>query len=232
MTNRLFKIIIEELYTTSFDEKVFNQVLELTSSHLKEVQTLPPYKKFSDTFDKLIKPHITSYSEEVTLLGSVNFSEFKSLIEKFRKETVINALFYGHVKTNSLEEIKLDLVKATFKYNSDTERSQILSNFDSVYKIDSPVVYRTNNDLKTEKNHFTANYFQLGVRDIRNYIVSSLLELTWGKEFYNVLRTTKQYGYVVNERKIVQDNVMVQNYFNKVLSNHCARNETNTRFHR
>ena len=44
--------------------------MELTYKQLKEYQTLPPYKKYHDYFDKMIKPNVTLYTEElpVTIL--------------------------------------------------------------------------------------------------------------------------------------------------------------------
>jgi secreted Zn-dependent insulinase-like peptidase len=132
------------------------------------------------------------------------------------------------VKTHSLETIKNDLTKASYKYGSDTNMPQILSNFNSVYKIDSPVVYRVNNDLKKEQNHFIANFYQIGVRDIRSHILTSLLELSWGKSIYHELRTVKQYGYIVNGKKSIYDNIMVIELIDIVLQNYCTRHKENT----
>ena len=41
------------------------------------------------------------------------------------------------------------------------------------------------------------------------HLITSLLELSWGKTFYHELRTVKQYGYIVNGSKRIIDNVMV-----------------------
>lgn len=47
---------------------MFNQIVELTSKNLNEYQTLPPYKKFYTYFEKMIKPNITIYSEEIPVI--------------------------------------------------------------------------------------------------------------------------------------------------------------------
>lgn len=91
-----------------------------------------------------------------------------------------------------------------------TKSRHVLENFNKVYGIDGSYTYRFNNDLKTELNHFTSNFYQIGVRDVRTYLTTSLLELVWGKTFYHELRTVKQYGYIVNGGKRVYDNIMVK----------------------
>jgi hypothetical protein len=56
---------VDQFYNAEFKEKDFNQIFELTSNYLKEYQTLPPYKKYYAIFDKMIKPKISTYNDEI-----------------------------------------------------------------------------------------------------------------------------------------------------------------------
>jgi len=122
-------------------------------------------------------------------------------------------LFYGHVKTHSLESIKNDLLNNIKSSNHQGNSKTLVNRFNKVYKLESSYLYRFNNKLQSELNHFIANFYQIGVRDIRNHLITSLLELSWGKTFYYELRTVKQYGYIVNGGKRIFDNIMVYNIF-------------------
>ena len=141
------------------------------------------------------------------MLIKITFEEFNKSISEIKKELFINALFYGNVKADNLNIIKNNLVINTQMTSSN---QTLLDKFTSVYKIPSSYVYRFNNDLKTELNHFIANYYQIGLRDVKQHLITSLLELTWGNTFYHQLRTVKQYGYIVYGGKSIMDNVMVK----------------------
>jgi secreted Zn-dependent insulinase-like peptidase len=70
------------------------------------------------------------------------------------------------------------------------------------------LVYRIKNDLRKEVNHLIANYYQIGLKDIKSSLITSILELTWGNSFFHELRTKSQLGYVVSGGKRIINNVM------------------------
>jgi secreted Zn-dependent insulinase-like peptidase len=120
---------------------------------------------------------------------------------------IINSLLYGNVKNYSINFIK-DLI---FNYTSNSKSSLTFEQqdqFNRVYNVSNMLVYRIRNDLGKEVNHFIANYYQIGLKDTKSSLITSILELTWGNSFFHELRTKSQLGYVVSGGKRIINNVM------------------------
>lgn len=99
---------------------------------------------------------------------------------------------------------------------------------DRIRNLNGSYSFRITNDLKTELNNVIVNYFQIGKRDYKTTLVSSILEMFIGNLYYYKLRTTKQLGYIVHAGKHIEQNVIVI-LFKKVLPLSCSKQENDTR---
>jgi secreted Zn-dependent insulinase-like peptidase len=79
----------------------------------------------------------------------------------------------------------------------------------SVRNIQNSVIYRIKNSFDKEINHLVANYYQVGYRSVKNSILSYLVDLTWGSNFYYELRTVRQLGYIVRSGLRRINNILV-----------------------
>ena len=153
------------------------------------------------------------------MIKSISYTDFVSSLNIFRSNVLIESLFYGNVKLKSLNLMRDNLVhfanifRNTSEIKINIERSRSLlkdqDQFHRVFDISDLLVYRINNEFKQEVNHFIANYYQIGVKDIKLSLISTILELSWGNIFYHQLRTKSQLGYIVSGGKTIIDNIMV-----------------------
>ena len=144
------------------------------------------------------------------MIKSISYTDFVSSLNIFRSNVLIESLFYGNVKLKSLNLMRDNLVHFANIFRNTSETSLSLKDqdqFHRVFDISDLLVYRINNEFKQEVNHFIANYYQIGVKDIK--LISTILELSWGNIFYHQLRTKSQLGYIVSGGKTIIDNIMV-----------------------
>jgi secreted Zn-dependent insulinase-like peptidase len=200
--NKIFDTILESTY----DVNSFNQVLEISLNSLKESENAQPYLKAKALFTKMIKRNMFIYTDLLTVVGSLNYNIFTSLMNNFKSEMILTSLFYGNIETSTLERIKTLLVSripisSNLKFDVDNlhEQKEITGSF----------IFRTTNDLQSELNGIIENFYQIGYRDLRRSIATSVMELCWGNLFYYQLRTMQQLGYIVASTKNVYDSVMV-----------------------
>jgi len=200
--NRIFDTILE----SNYDVNSFNQVLEISLNSLKESENAQPYLKAKALFTKMIKRNMFIYTDLLTVIGGLNYNIFISLINNFKREMILTSLFYGNIETSTLEKIKALLV---FKIPINANLKFDVENLHEQKEITGSFIFRTTNDLQSELNGIIENFYQIGYRDLRRSIATSVMELCWGNLFYYQLRTMQQLGYIVASTKNVYDSVMV-----------------------
>jgi len=202
VTQIIIDKIMNNLLTTVIDPNTFNQVLEITFNSLKDAENAQPYQKAKALFTKMIKENIFIYTDLLQIIGSVNYQQFSKSIGEFTKNIYIVSLFYGNIDSKTIDKININ-----FEKHMDSNRSNKNNNqfqIESLHKereITGSFIYRTVNDLQSEVNHLIENYYQIGVRDLRRSLSTSIIELCWGNLFYYQLRTMQQLGYIVASTK-------------------------------
>ena len=81
-------------------------------------------------------------------------------------------------------------------------------------KIVGSTIFQYNNDLHNDPNHVIKNYYQIGIRDYKNFSIFQILDLCWGRLFFYELRTIRQLGYIVWANTNIIDNIMVTTFYN------------------
>jgi secreted Zn-dependent insulinase-like peptidase len=155
----------------------------------------------------MIKSNVYIYTDMLGIIGSLTFSSFTSNTNAFIKEVIVTALFYGNVEASSVEKIKNSILSRI------PPNPRLIFNpeaFHAHRDVSGSFIYRTTNDLQTEPNGIIENFYQIGLRDLRQSLSTSIIELCWGNLFYYELRTMQQLGYIVASTKNLYDSVMVR----------------------
>ena len=134
------------------------------------------------------------------------------MVTEIKKDIFSVGFFYGDVDEHHLKSIKNSLINHMNKTITNSQTVKIETQIDrllSVRNIESSTIYRIKNSFESEINHFVGNIFQVGYKTPRNFLLSSLLDLTWGSTFYYELRTVKQLGYIVDSGIFRINSIMV-----------------------
>ena len=209
-SDMLLKISKElfEVFYKAQTEASFNQSIETTKEKLLEMANDSPYKKAQRGFKKLVKPTFFSDEELLQEIDLVNFKSYVGNYETIKQELKFTILVHGY-----LEEGEFDKIETLFKSHlSSPSLKPSLIPETSLYKkqhvITGSTIYRTTNNLKSELNHGINNYYQVGLKQPKESLTMSLIQLAYGNTYYNELRTNQQLGYVVFAEKSIIDNIM------------------------
>ena len=207
VTETILDRILVTFLETKYNVNSFNQVLEMSLNSLKESENSQPYQKAKALFTKMIKENVYIYTDMLAIIGSLNYQVFTSSMNSFKKDLILTSLFYGNIESSSVEKIKSNLL---MKISPNPSLSFNVEKFQSHREITGSFIYRTTNDLQSELNGIIENFYQVGNRDLRKSLATSIIELCWGNLFYYQLRTMQQLGYIVASTKNVYDSIQVK----------------------
>jgi secreted Zn-dependent insulinase-like peptidase len=209
LTEKVFDKLLKLIFSPNIDESNYNQLYQMTQEDVKSSNEFQPFKKTHNSFFKIVKYNVTSILDLIKL-QNIKYDKFKSFLKVAINSFSINSLFFGYLKEENLNKI-------INKIQSNLENSTSLTSVTTANLIDylhahkviyKPVIFRTKNDLKTEKNHAIENFYQVGLKDYKTSLMMNIIEMIWGNMFYYYLRTLKQLGYIVNANKEFIDNNM------------------------
>lgn len=193
----------------------FNNLLEKTQEQIESFINLQPYEKAMLIFTKIIKNNITIYSDMLELITNktvIRYTDFENFYKtKLTSELDIITQFYGSLEESRLNNITILLRNLTNNFALNTTLYSIettLNNIHSHRILNSSLTYDYINDLSMEKNYAIVNFYQIGQRDIKQSLISSLIQMSWGNLPFYILRTEHQLGYIVFAQKYLKDNYM------------------------
>ena len=161
------------------------------------------------------------------IIGNLNYSLFTSSMNLFKKDLILTILLYGKIEINSVEKIKNSLL---IKMSRNPDFSFNLEKLHSQRKINGSFIYRTTNDLRSELDGIIENYYQVGYRNLRTTLKTTIIQICWGNLFYYELRTIQQLGYIVASTKSLYDSIIV-NYSSYIVFHfRCSKLKYFTRF--
>jgi hypothetical protein len=125
---------------------------------------------------------------------------------------IIESLFYGDIKKVNLWNIKNNFLFYTKNYdlNASSLSFRNQEDFYRVFDISNEFVYRSLNEFKDEVDHYIANYYQIGFKDIKLGLIMDIFELSYGKILNNELLRKNQ--FIINSvftGKTIIDNILV-----------------------
>lgn len=219
--------MLDGFYKTNITEILYADAFEITLDRLNEAINDPPYKKSQKIFKKLIKVNYYTSSELLVELKQMNFSSFKTTINKLVIDFQYNCLLHGYITEEDLSkhiDILNDNIINHINSNNNTSVISKTSNnttttnnstlpliknqFSLHKKIKGSIVFRQLNNLPSEINNEISNYYQVGSKDYKKSLLMSLIQLDYSNLFYSELRTKQQLGYIVFSEKTFIDGVM------------------------
>lgn len=142
-----------------------------------------------------------------------SLQELNTIYADYPNHFIINGLFTGAISELTANAIVKDSIssfinksgKIAKEFNVDSVQ-KVLDKLQSTYSPKGSFIYRARLS-PTESNHAIVNHFYVCEVSVDYYVkVASIIHAIWGSYFFDVLRTKKQLGYVVQEELITVGN--------------------------
>jgi secreted Zn-dependent insulinase-like peptidase len=214
--------------------KKLEEIISTAEERLRTSYHKTPLEAFRQIFNKIVKKGINSTDEarKEIVAKNITLMNFNNIIKEVREDLYIDALIYGNIN----DKVYLNLEKSFDKYipnvpktvantESNLEAFKLIDSLHSHNFVDGSFVFKKfgenkNGNITTktgktakEKNNYLLNYYQVGMRNVKNYLLMSLVEIAWGNMFNYQIRVLNKIGNVLSAKKEVIDNIMVINLF-------------------
>ena len=122
LANKVIEKLFKIIYSSNFDESVYNQTFHMSVDLIEGKNTEMPYKKSSELFKKLIKYGVTDFQDMLEVIRNstknntnittishenkteeFNYPYFKNKINSVLSSFSLNSLFYGYLEKKELD---------------------------------------------------------------------------------------------------------------------------------
>jgi secreted Zn-dependent insulinase-like peptidase len=216
--------------------KKLEEIISMAEERLRNSYHKTPLEAFRQIFNKIVKKGITTTDEarKEIVAKNITLVNFNDIMKEVRVDLYIDALIYGNISDKvylnlekSFENYIPNVPKTDANTESNLEAFKLINSLHSHNFVDGSFVFKKyenkNKSITTktgktakEKNNYLLNYYQVGMRNVKNYLLMSLVEIAWGNMFNYQIRVLNKIGNVLSAKKEVIDNIMVINLFNNL----------------
>jgi hypothetical protein len=208
-----------DYFKTHISSEAYSEMLVIVKEKMINLYNKSPSDRFYQIFTKITKKGFTSVDEVISELKNKNiiysYKEFLKVFPQIQKDFFVTSLFYGSINYDQFKEMK-NIFKKYIKIRSKNmkaeifKKSALMNRLHSHNLIDGSFVYkRLTSNLGNKKMNYISNYFQVGVRSVKNDLLSNFVELLWGNLFNYHIKNLKKIGNVITAKRLEIDNIIV-----------------------
>lgn len=137
----------------------------------------------------------------------ITLDQTKQAFDNYSKSFIVYALFYGTINKETAMSVYTNALKGKTDPESVTVQKElgvtdtqgVIDYLKKHIPINGSFIYRARSPSPYEFNHAIVNLYYIGnyANDYKEIALANLIKVSWGRLFYNRLRTEQQLGYTV-----------------------------------
>jgi len=182
---------------------------ELRKTALSKLNLIPHMKGFINFFSIVMKDYISS---RILLksLDSIKYEDFFQFSKSIFNRMCMKSFIHGNASKKEALAIFNESIKENFLNTGpilikDKHYKNLQANIKGYY------IFREKILNKINVNHAILNFYQLGVKNLRNIILAYLVKFLCGNIYFTQLRIKEQLGYITKGKIVALDDVIVNN---------------------
>ena len=159
--------------------------IESLKEELSNIINMNPWEYSSYYFSKMSSSNDYMFNKLIPLVDTISVEDINNYIKNLLEGCGLTSFFYGNL---NIDQIPKNNYLDKLYYNKQVAFSKIklLENI------------TINHPNKHEKNNCVSIHYYIGLFIPINWIHAFILNIAFERKFYNILRTKKQLGYLVN----------------------------------
>lgn len=195
----------------------FNKVKQKYYKSIKSFKNELPTNKMNHFISKILETNYYTPYDTVKIINSIDYNSCIAAFNNIRKEADTAIFISGNIEKNKAIDIcniiysKLDIKKET------------QNNTDGINNVEIPCTIFMHNHNSMENNSIMVKLYEIcrikiGDKDWELYIVFlKLLNTIMYTQFFNIIRTKEQLGYIISTQILYLGNSIYKNGFFKFL---------------
>jgi len=183
--NKFVNLTIDLIKNPIIPKSIIETKIESMKEELKNTINMNPWEYSSYYFNKMSSSNNYMYDKLLKVINTISVHEVIVFTENLLENSGLTSFFYGNLHIDQIP--KNNYLDKLF-YNNQVSFSKITLLEDITI----------NHPNKHEKNNCISIYYYIGLFIPINWIHAFILNIAFERKFYNVLRTKKQLGYLVN----------------------------------
>ncbi|MFT5636214.1 MAG: insulysin [Cognaticolwellia sp.] len=188
---QLLPLLLASLMQGKFCPNKFELFKQQLLSHWHNAENSKSISQLFANLSATMQPKSPSSQTLINALEKIEFQQFKSFVPKIFENTSVDALIHGNWSQQSADKIISDIKQVfTGKLSNNSQLQTPCIDIQGLGTLTLPIEL-------TDHDHAAVLYYPMPHKDLRTVALTMLTNQLLSPNFFQEMRTEKQYGYLV-----------------------------------